>query len=213
MRFFDKNESDIIPRHGKIWTMEKLVPRIEKVLTTKNIPIPETLKLLKLDSQKKKHNTIALAMHCFWTGEMHLGAIDGVVTTEAGFYDKKEVTLVTYHTDTIDLKTLIQKAAKVKCANKIYLKTDQEIKLAKSFTKLKTAQLIIKDYRPAKIADQKKQLADTPFAGLKLTPSQATKVNAFARSAPKKAQNFLTQKQLQLIQPSQPKTTKPEAIN
>ena len=33
-------------------------------------------------------------MHCFWTGEMKLGQLKGVLETEAGFIGGHEVTLV-----------------------------------------------------------------------------------------------------------------------
>ncbi len=47
-------------------------------------------------------------------------------------------------------------------------------------------------YRPAPASDQKKQIQDTPFAKLPLSAAQATKVNAFARQNPAKAQEWLT---------------------
>ena len=37
---------------------------------------------------------VAFAQSCFWTGEMKLGQIEGVVRTEAGFIGRREVTLV-----------------------------------------------------------------------------------------------------------------------
>lgn len=205
VRFLDSKSTDIIPRKDKIWTMKALIPRIEKTLTLEKKRIPELLSLLKLEADTSKHKTIALSMHCFWTGEMHLGRIDGVVTTEAGWYDGHEVTLVTYHTDQLDLKTLLKKAAKVKCANKVYLQTTQERDLTTTTSKLKTSTLVLKNYRPAKASDQKKQISNTKFSKLKLTSTQATKVNAYTRTSPQKAVQFLTTKQAKMIGFSKPK--------
>lgn len=54
-------------------------------------------------------------------------------------------------------------------------------------------------YRAAPASDQKKQLQGTPFAGLDLTPEEATKVNAFVRTDPGRAAEALgTQQRAQL---------------
>lgn len=42
-------------------------------------------------------------MCCLWTGEMALGQIDGVITTEAAFMAGREVTLVKYDPAVISL--------------------------------------------------------------------------------------------------------------
>ena len=49
--------------------------------------------------------------------------------------------------------------------------------------------------------DQKKQIPNTPVAGLELTAAQATKVNAWIRSDRKKAASFLSSKQQEVLQP------------
>jgi hypothetical protein len=46
-------------------------------------------------------------------------------------------------------------------------------------------------YEKAPAPDQKRQLQGTPYAKLKLTPEQATKVNAFVRTAPERVAEFL----------------------
>lgn len=179
--------------------MNKLLPRIEQTLIAKKKKIPNSLELLKLETDTKKHNTIALAMHCFWTGEMKLGRIDGVIKTEAGWYRNREVTLVTYHKDHIDLNTLLKIAAKVKCANNVYLKTAKEKELAESGTKLKAGILDMKGYRPAKLSDQKRQLKGSKYTALRLTPIQATKINAHARTSPEKVKHYLTARQMKQL--------------
>ena len=46
---------------------------------------------------------VAFAQYCFWTGEMKLGQIEGVVRTEAGYFQGQEVTLVEYEPARISL--------------------------------------------------------------------------------------------------------------
>jgi hypothetical protein len=47
---------------------------------------------------------VAFAQSCFWTGEMKLGQIEGVVRTEAGFIGGREVTLVEYASEQLALE-------------------------------------------------------------------------------------------------------------
>jgi hypothetical protein len=51
-------------------------------------------------------------MYRFWTGEMLLGQLDGVVTTEAGFMSGREMVLVRYEPAIISLPNLIAAAEK-----------------------------------------------------------------------------------------------------
>ena len=52
----------------------------------------------------------AFGMYCFWTGEMNLGSIEGVVKTEAGFLDGREVTRVWYHNQALSLDELARQS-------------------------------------------------------------------------------------------------------
>ncbi len=195
MRFIDDLEKDIIPRKDKIWTLGKLIPRIEKVLTKQKIALPRSMQLLKLETEVSKHKSAVFAMHCFWTGEMKLGSIDGVIRTEAGWFDNREVVNVTYHTKEINLKSLLKKADAIQCADTVYLADSADQKLAKSSSQLKVKNLT-RGYKKAKLSDQLKQLAGTKYAKLNLTPMQSTKLNAFVRVDSKKANTYITKKQL-----------------
>lgn len=165
--------------------------------TAKN-PEPASLaqNLLTQEKATQSHAKIALAMHCFWTGERKLGAIDGVILTEAGWLGDHEVTLVTYDKSAIKIEALIKKATAIECANKVYVPKDQ-IQTAKASTRKSVA--ILTGYTKAQSSDQKKQLQGTSFAKLKLTPAQATKVNSHARTNPSKAKAYLTKQQLNAL--------------
>ncbi|MDQ3119241.1 MAG: hypothetical protein M3Q89_06695 [Verrucomicrobiota bacterium] len=133
---------------------------------------------------------VAFAQHCFWTGEMKLGQIEGVVRTEAGFFQGREVTLVHFASDRISLEELARKASQAGVADMLYLEPasgpQQTANLAVTL-----GRPLDQTYRVAPASDQKKQIAGTPFAGLRLTPDQATKVNAFARANPDRALEWL----------------------
>jgi len=198
IRFIDEDEKDIIARKDGISTLGKLVPRIEEVLNKQKIALPNSLKLLKLETETAKHKTAVFAMYCFWTGEMKLGSIDGVIRTEAGWFDGREVVKVTYHTDKVKLAGLLKKAEAIQCADTIYLTNADEQALAKRSSRLKVGKLT-SGYKKAKASDQLKQLSGTKYAKLKLTPIQSTKLNSFARTDAKKAKSYLTKAQLEQL--------------
>ncbi len=174
IRFLDEKGKDIIPRRDRIWTTPALAARMIEVLEKIDHPVPKSLRKLTATAEPKLQKA-AFAMSCFWTGEMKLGQIEGVSETEAGWIKGHEVTLVHFDPTKISFTALVKKAKKHKCANKVYADP--------------------KGYRPASKSDQKKQLQGTRFSHLKLTPQQATKVNAFARTDPKKAFGYLTPEQ------------------
>lgn len=198
VRFIDNEGKDIIPRKDGISTIGKLIPRIEQVLKKQKIALPKSLEMLKLESDTAKHKTAVFAMHCYWTGEMKLGSIEGVIRTEAGWFAGREVVHVTYHKDKIDLAGLLKTAEKIQCADSVYLANSEEQNLAKSTTIFKVGELT-GNYKKAKASDQLKQMSGTKYAKLSLTPLQATKVNSFVRVDIKKANSYLTRSQLDAL--------------
>ena len=132
---------------------------------------------------------LALCQYCFWTGELKIGAIDGVTETEAGFIGGREVTMVKYNPKITNIAKILAKAKDEGVATAIYLDDPTKLTGSKKLT----------NYRPAPQRDQKKQLQGTIFAKLKLTPEQATKVNSYARSNPRKALEYLTPEQIKSL--------------
>jgi len=131
---------------------------------------------------------VAFAQSCFWTGEMKLGQIEGVVRTEAGFIGGREVTLVEYAPDRIQLDDLARQALQAGVADRVHLESAPPRPLAG----VSNGAPLDRSYRPAPTSDQKKQIEGTPFSRLELSPEQATKVNAFVRADSGKALGYLT---------------------
>ncbi|MDQ3116193.1 MAG: peptide-methionine (S)-S-oxide reductase [Verrucomicrobiota bacterium] len=75
---------------------------------------------------------VAFAQHCFWTGEMKLGQIEGVVRTEAGFFNGREVTLVEYAPERLALKDLARLAKQAGVADAVHLDPGSSASLAGS---------------------------------------------------------------------------------
>ena len=131
---------------------------------------------------------VAFAQSCFWTGEMKLGQIEGVVRTEAGFLKGREVTLVEYAPERISLEELARRGRQAGVADSVHLDTGTE----RAAAGVSNGAPLDKSYRAAPAGDQKKQIEGTPFSRLELSPEQATKVNAFARQDSDKALGYLT---------------------
>jgi Thioredoxin-like len=190
VRFLDASAKDLIPRKDQVWTTGPLAQRMIAALAKAGRTVPAYLKLLAAESSTNLRQAV-FAMYCFWTGEMELGKIDGVVGTEAGFMAGREVTLVRYNPELITLPALIAEAEKVRCANAVWV-PEADLTNA-SAARLKVG--AITGYHAAPADDQKKQLTGTAAAALNLQGAQATKVNAWIRSNPQTALSFLSPSQ------------------
>ena len=126
-------------------------------------PVPNYLQALS-DTYLPPAKTaqVAFAMHCFWTGEMKLGQLEGVLTTEAGWIEGHEVTLVHYDPARVSLQALVKKAHTDSCAAHVYLgKADQKLKVPQERVSVVD---LSQAYRKARASDQKRQLQGTVFA-------------------------------------------------
>ena len=169
VRFLDGDGNDIIPRKDRVWTKPALLQRMQQVLDkTGNPALSRTL----TTSQYKE---AAISQYCFWTGEMVIGGIDGVVETEAGFLNGQEVTRVIYDPSLVSLEEIHKAAASRNCGDRTYTSLD--------------------GYRKAPEHDQKRQIRGTHFEAVLMSNAQATKVNAWVRKNPRKAIEFLSPEQ------------------
>ncbi len=194
VRFLDAKGRDIIPRKGEVWDTAGIAERMVAALQAANRAVPPYLPLLASEHSERLRQAV-FSMYCFWTGEMELGRIEGVVTTEAGFMGGREVTLVQYDPAVITLPNLIAAAEKVQCANSVAVPA-ADLEAAKS-KRLKVT--TISGYTVAPADDQKKQISGTVLTKLKLAGAQATKVNAWCRVDSRLALSYLTQAQRKLV--------------
>lgn len=169
VRFLDREGKDIIPRRDQVWDTGGVAERMIATLEKSGRPVPAYLKLLAAEHSPRLQQA-AFSMFCFWSGEMLLGRIDGVVTTQAGFCESHETVLVRYDPAVIPLSKLIASAEKKECHH-----MDAST-----------------GFRSAPDADQKKQLQSTKVEKLGLSAAQATKFNAWLQADPNKALEFLT---------------------
>ncbi len=175
MRFFEGEGKELLPRKDQQFQLSQIVSRMKAALAKDGrssaiLPLiePETAVL----------SSVALSQACFWTGELVIGGVPGVVKTEAGWLKGREVTLVSYDATKVSQEAIVAHAKKNSCADQVYGGAD------------------LRQYRPARESDQKRQLQGTRFAKVdNLSAYQKTKLNAFARGNPEKAMEFLTPQQ------------------
>jgi len=181
MRFLDSSLTDVLPRKDKVWTVNGTAKRLAAALEKSGKEVPSYLENVLIPESDRGSNYAAFAMYCFWTGEAKLGSLDGVIATEAGFFDGHEVVVVRFDDDKIDLLDLVAEAEKFDCASAVYLSTDEDRKKVKDNTRLNNVKLFSfkKGYRRAPQSDQKKQLSRVAkLDKLGLTPMQWTKLNS-----------------------------------
>lgn len=175
VRFVDGKGRDIIPRKDRVWDKRSLSRRMVQVLQKTGQAVPAELRELAGIKVAARMQQAAISQYCFWTGERVIGAIEGVQETEAGFLNGREVTKIKYDPAVVSIQEIYRIAAARQTGDQIY--TD------------------LAGYRKAPAHDQKRQLQGTRFQQLEMTDAQATKVNAWARTDPRKALEFLTSEQ------------------
>ena len=194
IRFLDGDGKDLIPRKDRVWTRDALASRMIEALEAGGRAVPRYLEVVAYEGDTERHQTAAFAQQCFWTGEVELGRVPGVITTQAGWLEGREVTLVLYHPDLVSLETLVEKAAAAGVADKIYLRTEEERQRARRDGRPAVGPLD-RSYQRAGAADQKRQIRSSKFDGIDLSPMQQTKVNAFATTDMQQALAWLAPKQ------------------
>lgn len=110
--------------------------------------------------QEPTTKRVAFAQHCFWTGEMKLGQIEGVMRTEAGYVGGREVTLVEYAPDKLSLENLVRRAKQAGLADSIHLDRESQTPIAG----VAGGKSLAYSYQVAPADDQKKQIQGTPFS-------------------------------------------------
>ncbi|MEM9585808.1 MAG: VPGUxxT family thioredoxin-like (seleno)protein, type 2 [Planctomycetota bacterium] len=175
VRFLDSSGRDIIARKEGVWSVHGIASRMIEALEKSQQNVPNYLRTVVATHDRSGQAQVAFAMHCFWTGEYRLGAIDGVIATEAGWIDGREVTLVRYDRNRLGIETLAKRAAKARCADVVY--TPEGRGLAGL-----TGGTLDASYRPASESDQKRQI--NSWTAIRQLPGvnamQLTKINSLA---------------------------------
>lgn len=122
IRIINEEGENLTKRQAGIYTQKAILGTIMEALALCNIVPPKYLihydKYLSLKDSEL--NEAYLSMYCFWTGEKEIAQIPGVISTEAGYMNGKEVVKVAYSEDLTDLEDIVSKAKAKSCADDVY---------------------------------------------------------------------------------------------
>ena len=197
VRFLNSDEKDVIARQSGVYSVGPMATRMVAALKAANREVPRYLNDLVISNGNLESATFA--MYCYWTGEARLGAIDGVMSTTAGWAGGLEVVQLTYDPTMVEYSKLVQTAQAFECASKVFTHSDAQQQTAKALVGSRAV-----DFpggaRKAKLSDQKYQLRSIAgVRSLPLTTFQSAKINSLIRSPEKqKAFEVLSPRQTEL---------------
>ncbi|MGD9689916.1 MAG: VPGUxxT family thioredoxin-like (seleno)protein, type 2 [Phycisphaerales bacterium] len=175
VRIVDAERRALSPRVDGDYTPRGIVGAMVKALADSKRPVPAYLALLHQEQAPSER--AVFAMHCFWEGEVRLGAIEGVLSTRSGFVGGEEVVEVMFDPARVTREALEATAREMAC--RLPGRGGDE------------------PMRPS-TQDDKYQLRRTALAALPMTPLQATRANA-AAGAGGDAQSVLSPRQKAML--------------
>jgi len=121
VRIINSEGKDIIKRVSGNYNQASLVTAINTAITESGSLIPQYLILLEKELTSQ-HEECFLSMYCFWTGEKEIANIPGVIETQAGFMEGREVVKVTYDKYSTNPKKIKKTASKKSSGDELFLK-------------------------------------------------------------------------------------------
>lgn len=197
IRVVGPDQQDILPRLNANYTPYGLIAYMIEALEKTERTVPEYLSLVaqELKADEATRSKTTLSMFCFWTGEKELGKLDGVVHTEAGFMNGREVVNVFYNPEVIGLEEIIQRGQSTQCADEVYVQDIHDESVAQKVvgrSRIKASKSFKLDREP------KYYLSRTLYKYLPMSPIQAVKANALVGQQ-KDPQHIFSTRQLQLL--------------
>lgn len=169
IRVITSHGKDLVPRQPDFRSRTKTIETLIEAIKKSGNQIPEYLKILLEETEaneKGLKEEAYFSMYCFWSGEKEISRLNGVIATEAGFMQGKEVVKVTYRKDKASLSDIFLKAKKVGCGDDVYAAINEKSQLS-----IKP----ISTYR--KDNEDKYYLSKSSYRVIPMTDLQKTKVN------------------------------------
>ncbi len=133
VRIVRADNQDVVLRMPNFNSSFQLLNGMRRALDLTGVPAPRYLELLEeeLAAREAGLQTATFSMYCFWTGEGAFGAIPGVIETEPGYQDGKEVVKVQFDpavTSRADLEKLTKPKSFSACSKNEGFRSDREPK-------------------------------------------------------------------------------------
>lgn len=197
VRIVDEQKKNLVSRVAGDYTVGGVALAMVIALKQKQLEVPRYLELLNEELNPESDvETAYLSMYCFWTGEKELAEIEGIVETQAGFMDGREVVKVKYDVGRVEFKDLVENAQQRECAGRVYTESkvqEQAAKKVLSESKVNEAAAFRLDAQP------KYFLSKSKYRYIPMTQLQAVKVNS-ALGKRQSPDAFLSSRQLLLLE-------------
>ncbi|MBC7774375.1 MAG: thioredoxin family protein [Phycisphaerae bacterium] len=133
VRIVRANNQDVVLRMPDFNSSLQLVNGMRRALDLTGVIVPRYLEHLEeeLAAREAGLQTATFSMYCFWTGEGAFGSISGVIETEPGYQDGKEVVKVQFDpsvTSRTELEKLTQPKSFSACSKNEGFRSDREPK-------------------------------------------------------------------------------------
>ena len=172
VRIVAADEQPLSDRLAGRYDQASLVAAMRTALDRAGRPVPRYLSVLSDELSAHRTETALFAMHCFWTGEVCLGAVDGVVGTRTGWRDGREIVEVRYDPKRVGLDGLLGKARR--CADHAYVPRPH-VERARAVFGDRVGVGV--EHRPSP-KDDRYQLAHSALKRVPMTSLQAQRINA-----------------------------------
>ncbi|MEN0050134.1 MAG: VPGUxxT family thioredoxin-like (seleno)protein, type 2 [Bacteroidota bacterium] len=194
VRIVDQDRQDLMPRLSGNYTPLAVVQSMLHVLEEP----PAYLELLKeeLIAEAIGTKTTTLSMYCFWSGELKIGAMEGVVATEPGFMHGREVVQVTYNPSVTDYSKIVKQSRSVSCADEAFVHDSEQ---AKQAVRILGEESVREEGNFRFDKDRKYYLSKTHYRFVPMTPLQAIRANKLIAER-KSLENILSPRQLALAE-------------
>ncbi|MEM6724586.1 MAG: VPGUxxT family thioredoxin-like (seleno)protein, type 2 [Bacteroidota bacterium] len=175
VRIFDQKERELTARMGNFHPQE-VINGMAEALETAGKPIPVYLDLLAQQTNARfgLTETAVFSMYCFWSGELKLGQLEGVIETAPGFMNGREVVQLTYDQGKTNYDQLVQSAKQVGAIDGAFYVNKSQESMAKnhfSGSSTKPTKEFVLDGAP------KYYLSKTKLKYLPMLPLQRIEVN------------------------------------
>lgn len=168
VRIMRPDRTELVPRHAGDYTVKGLLNRMRAALKAAGREVPPWMALAVPPAATE---TATFGMYCFWSGEVAIGGLDGVLSTQAGFLDGHEVVEVTYDPRVIPFERLYSSAKAAGQADHVFARTANQAK-AVAHAKRTDAPIRVSE------KDDKYQMKRHPLNAVPMSDVQRTKVNA-----------------------------------
>jgi hypothetical protein len=193
VRFVDAEREDLADRYATGWTVGGLATAMVAALDSAGRDVPGYLRSLARETTAARKTTV-FSMYCFWSGEVGLAGLDGVVSTRPGFAAGREAVEVTWDARQTTLSRLLKDAKRSGAASGVVARGDGERGVAEQVFD----EVAVDDDFRYSAKDDKYQIRRTKWARVPMTAGQASRVNRAAATSGESPRDVLSPRQLRL---------------